>query len=310
MKTNSFIISAEDDVHIFVYSWLPDDVNSIKGIIQIAHGMAEHAARYEEFATYMISQSYAVFANDHRGHGKTAGSIEDMGIIAGNNSWKAVLHDMLLLNQNIQASFPNKNIILLGHSMGSFYARAYLNMYPATISSVIISGTAWHSALLLAFGLGVAKLQCLLRGDGNRSHLLDKLSFGAVNDKFKPNKTPFDWLSRDEEACQKYTDDAFCGFICTSSFFRELFRLLKYVHRKELYAKLNQDFPILLFCGSMDPVGNFSEGPQRLYHFLKHKGFTNVKLKLYPDGRHEMLNETNRSEVYEDVKKWIESQNL
>ncbi len=309
MKADSFIISAENDVDIFVYSWMPDDVNSVKGIIQIAHGMAEHAARYEEFAAYMTQHSYAVFANDHRGHGKTAGSMENTGIISGNNSWKAVLHDMLLLNQHIHISFPDKKIILMGHSMGSFYVRAYLDVYPETISSVIISGTAWHPALLLSFGLGVAKLQCLLKGDGNRSHLLDKLSFGAFNAKFKPNKTPFDWLSRDQELCQRYIDDAYCGFVCTSSFFRELFRLLKYVHRKDLYLKLSKDFPILLFSGSMDPVGDFSKGPQKMYHYLKHKGLSNVKLKLYPEGRHEMLNEIDRSEVFDDVTTWINKHN-
>ena len=189
--------------------------------------------------------------------------------------------------------------------MGSFYARAYLEMYPETINALILSGTAWHPSLLLNFGLLVAKLQCLFRGEKNRSNLLDKLSFGSFNKMFEPVKTPFDWLSRDNHVCTKYTTDPFCGFVCTSSFFRELFRLLKFVQSHKLYSSVKKELPVLIFSGLMDPVGNFSKGPKSMYTFLKNKGFSDLALNLYPEGRHEMLNEINRKEVYKDVVNWL-----
>lgn len=189
--------------------------------------------------------------------------------------------------------------------MGSFYARAYLEMYPETINALVLSGTAWHPSLLLNFGFLLAKLQCLLRGEKNHSYLLDKLSFGSFNKRFKPVKTSFDWLSRDNHVCIKYTTDPFCGFICTSSFFRELFSLLVFVQSRKLYLSVKKELPVLIFSGLMDPVGNFSKGPKFMYTFLKNKGFSDLTLNLYTEGRHEMLNEINRKEVYKDVVNWL-----
>jgi len=306
MKTETFNLTAEDNTAIVVYSWLPDERQNVKGVIQVVHGMAEHAARYDDFARFMVAAGYAVFANDHRGHGKTAGTVENTGIIAGVNSWLSVLGDLKLLNREIHKAYDDFPIIMLGLSMGSFYTRAYLEKYPETISGAVISGTAWHPALLLCFGLTVAKLQCFFKGEKNRSKLLDKLSFGAFNNKFKPCVTPFDWLSRDAEVCKKYTDDDFCGWVATSSFFRELFRLLKFIHKPDLYRNVDKKIPILLIAGEKDPVGNFSEGPQKMFSYLKSKNFSNTELKLYAGARHEVLNELNKAEVYKDVLEWIQ----
>ncbi len=305
METDIFTIEADDDVRLTVYSWMPDDKSTVKGIVQIAHGMAEHAARYEAFAVYMVKHGYAVFANDHRGHGKTAGAMINAGYIGGGNSWRTVLGDMHLLNKYIKALLPGNKIVLLGHSMGSFYARAYLDIFASTISGVIISGTAWYGSSLLSFGLEVAKFQCMLLGKRNHSKLLDTLSFGSYNTPFKPNKTPFDWLSRDENVCRLYTADPYCGFVCTSSFYRELFRLLMYVQRKDLYENLNNDFPILILSGKFDPVGEKGEGPKQVETYLKKKWFTNVTMQLYDGGRHEMLNEINKIEVWEELTRWL-----
>ncbi|HNW69388.1 MAG TPA: lysophospholipase [Bacteroidales bacterium] len=305
MKTETFVLKTEDNIDVFVYSWLPDEGAAVKGIVQVSHGMAEHAARYEDFARHMVATGFAVFINDHRGHGKTAGSLENTGFISGINSWESILDDMLLVNRHIHQAHENIPVILLGHSMGSFYARAYLEKFPETISGIVLSGTAWHPALVLGFGLMVSKLQCFIKGDKNRSKLLDKLSFGAYNSKFKPCTTPFDWLSRDVQVCKKYTADEYCGWVATSSFFRELFRLLKFIHRSGLYQQVNKEMPVLIFSGEEDPVGNFSKGPKKMYAFLKEKGFTNIALTIYPRGRHEMLNELNKTEVYNNIINWL-----
>jgi len=305
MKTEKFVLKTEDNIEVHVHSWLPADGREIKGIIQVAHGMAEHAARYENFAENMTLAGYAVFANDHRGHGLTAGTVKNTGFISGVNSWISVLKDMKMLNDHIHETYKNSKVILLGHSMGSFYSRAYLENYPETISGLILSGTAWHPAWLLNFGLMVSNMQCFFKGEKNRSHLLDKLSFGAFNGKFKPNKTPFDWLSRDINACKKYADDDYCGWIATSSFFRELFRMLKFIHKPDLYHNADKNMPVLIFSGENDPVGNFTKGPKKMYAFLKSKGFANLTLTIYPGGRHEMLNEVNKNEVYKNLVEWI-----
>jgi alpha-beta hydrolase superfamily lysophospholipase len=304
MKTETFILKTKDNIDIFVYSWLPEE-GAVKGIIQVSHGMAEHAARYDDFARHMVAAGYAVFINDHRGHGKTAGSTEKTGFISGINSWKSILEDMKLLNRHIHQVYKNVPVMLLGHSMGSFFSRAYLEKFPETISGIILSGTAWHPALVLDFGLLVSKLQCFFKGEKNRSKLLDKLSFGAFSSKFQPTTTPFDWLSRDVQVCKKYTADDFCGWIATSSFFRELFRLLKFIHRSGLYQNVPKELPVMIFSGEEDPVGNFSKGPKRMYAYLKNKGFSNLSLTIYPRGRHEMLNELNKTEVYKNIVEWL-----
>jgi alpha-beta hydrolase superfamily lysophospholipase len=300
MIAEEFTLIANDSTKVFVYAWLPDAGTKIRGVLQIAHGMAEHAERYSDFAKYLTANGYAIYANDHRGHGKTAGSVTETGYIAQTNSWKAILEDMFMLNRHIREKYPDHKLILMGHSMGSFYARAYLEMHTESINALILSGTAWHPSLLLNFGLLVAKLQCAFKGLKNHSNLLDTLSFGAFNKKFEPVKTPFDWLSRNNHICTLYTADPYCGFVCTSSFFRELFRVLKFVHKRNLYAHVNKKFPVLIFSGSMDPVGDFAKGPKAMYAFLKNKGFTDLSLNIYSEGRHEMLNEINHKEVYKD----------
>ncbi|HNZ43061.1 MAG TPA: alpha/beta fold hydrolase [Bacteroidales bacterium] len=305
MKEATFTITAEDHVEVFVYSWTPDDNTKIMGVVQIFHGMAEHAARYRDFAAYFAGAGFAVFANDHRGHGKTAGSVENTGYIAGNNSWKSILADTKLVNDHIHKILPNVPVIVYGHSMGSFYARAFLELYSGDLAGVVLSGTAWHPALVLGFGLTVAKIQCFTSGEKHKSKLLDKLSFGAFNKKFKPRATPFDWLSRDVDVCKKYTADDYCGWVASASFFRELFRLLKFIHRSALYQLTDTKIPVLIFSGEDDPVGDFSKGPRKMYEFLSKKGFTNVKLLLYPQGRHEMHNELNRLEVYKNMADWL-----
>ena len=301
MITKEFDLITSDSVAVHIYSWLPDEGKPVKGILQIAHGMAEHAARYADFAGFMVTNGYAVFANDHRGHGKTPVDIDDAGYLGNNSSWQDVLADMRMLNEQIHNDYPNQNVIMLGHSMGSFYARAYLELYTDTIQALILSGTAWQQSIMLNLGLMIAKIECFFRGNRFRSHLLDTLSFGAFNKKFEPAQTAFDWLSRDHNVCFNYSMDPLCGFVCTSSFFRELFRLLKVVHQKQLYADVDKNFPVYIFSGAMDPVGNFSKGPATMNEFLKNKGFSNITLKIYPEGRHEMLNEINKGEVYEDV---------
>jgi len=211
---------ASDNKQIQAYKWLPEE--KIKGVLQVSHGMAEHAMRYEGFAEFLNANGYALYANDHRGHGKTAGNVENLGYFADKNGWDLVVEDMHLLTQKIKEEQPNVPVFLFGHSMGSFLSRDYISQYGQDVQGVILSATAGDPGFLGKIGVFVAKMQSLIKGKKNFSNLLDKLSFGEFNKPFEPSRTAFDWLSRNEKEVDKYVNDPYCGTVFTSGFFVDL----------------------------------------------------------------------------------------
>jgi len=305
MKSDTFIFSTSDGVQIFVYKWLPDEVSVVKGAIQIAHGMGEHAARYERFAQKLTSEGYAVYANDHRGHGKTAGSPESIGYFADENGWEKVVDDMHTLTGIIKKYFSNRPFFLFGHSMGSFLSRHYSMLYGHELTGLVLSGTGGDPGAIGKIGLFIAKIEAKLRGKRARSEIMTKLSFGAFNNAFKPNRTEFDWLSRDNAEVDKYINDPWCGGVFTAGFFFDMLGGLGYINKKENIAKIPKNLPIYLFSGAKDPVGANTRGVIQIYNTLRSAGISDVTLKFYTDGRHEMLNEINREEVFNDVIAWL-----
>ena len=199
MKTETFFFDGSDKAKIFSYKWSPDDGIKIAGAVQIAHGMAEHAARYERFAAFLTSNGFVVYANDHRGHNKTAGSLENTGFFADKNGWALVVEDMHILTGKIKEQNPGLPIFLFGHSMGSFLSRNYIYTYPDEFTGVILSGTGGNPGLLGKVGKMIAGIEKSIKGPRHRSTLLNGLSFGSFNKPFKPNRTDFDWLSRDDD---------------------------------------------------------------------------------------------------------------
>ncbi len=305
MISETFSFETPDREKIFVYKWLPD--NEIKAVVQIAHGMAEHARRYEEFAKFLTDNSIAVYANDHRGHGNTAGDLDKLGYFADKNGWELVLKDMNRLTHIIKQEHPDKPIFLLGHSMGSLFARAYMVKYPNEISGVILSGTSGEGGLLVSLGKTIAKLQGTFTHPKKQSQLLNDMTFKDYNKAFKPAKTDFDWLSRDEKVVQDYINDPYCGQVVSNRFYYDMLSLIQFINKDSSYTNAPKDMPVLMFSGENDPVGNFGKGVKKVYNKYKKAGVKDITLKLYPEGRHEMLNETNRSEVYNDVLQWINS---
>jgi alpha-beta hydrolase superfamily lysophospholipase len=300
----TFEFTAKDGQKIFVRQWLPDN-NEINAIIQVAHGMAEHSGRYTEFAEFFASKGFAVYVNDHRGHGQTAKDLKNVGFLAPNNGWQLVLDDVHQLTQIIKEKHPNKPIFLLGHSFGSMLARAYILEYANDINGVIISGTTGTEGFIVDAGKFLASLQGIFKGKNKPSKLLTGMSFKGYNDPFKPTKTPFDWLSRDEERNKNYWKDPYCGTIFSNRFFYDMLSLIKYINKATNYQKIPQNLPVLFISGTMDPVGEFGKGVKKVYNKFKQKGVQDINLKLYEGGRHEMLNETNRKEVYQDIFDWI-----
>ncbi|WP_214483484.1 alpha/beta hydrolase [Bacillus sp. SM2101] len=305
MHVATFTYSATDSEQIYAKKWIPELSEYRRGIVQIAHGMAEHIGRYDKFAQALVNEGYIVYGNDHRGHGQTANNEEDIGYFADRNGFDLVVEDMFYLTNLIKEQHEQLPIFLFGHSMGSFLSRRFIQLHGEEITGVILSGTGGDPGILGKIGARLAKSEMTRKGLRHRSKRLDKLSFGSYNKSFKPTRTDFDWLSRDQQEVDKYVDDALCGGVFTSSFFYDLLTGLEVIHRKDNILKIRKDLPIYLFSGAKDPVGNFSKGVSKVYEAYKAAGIEDVTYKLYKDGRHEMLNETNRDEVYEDIITWL-----
>ncbi|HOT47193.1 MAG TPA: alpha/beta hydrolase [Spirochaetota bacterium] len=305
MKSDTFTFKASDGTKIAAYRWLPGAKSNIKAAVQIAHGMAEHAARYERFAKELVKAGYAVYANDHRGHGKTAGALENVGYLADENGWDKVVDDMLVLTKLIKKENPKVPIFLIGHSMGSFLSRQYAMLHGNEIKGLILSGTGGDPGLLGKIGLFIAKREAKSKGKKTKSPLLDKLSFGAFNKAFKPNRTNFDWLSRDNAEVDKYIADPYCGDVFTAGFFCDMLEGIAFINDARNIDRIPKELPIYLFSGSLDPVGANTKGVLQVYNALVKAGIRDVTYRFYQDARHETLNETNREEVFRDVIEWL-----
>ncbi|MFH0867463.1 MAG: alpha/beta hydrolase [Bacteroidota bacterium] len=304
MRKDFFSFESQKGAEIKYLRWLPDA--KAKAVLQIVHGMAEHASRYDEFARFLNENAYAVYASDHLGHGLTAGCPENTGHFADSDGWNLVVNDCEKLNEIIRSEQAELPVFLLGHSMGSFITRDMISQNTKNFKGVILSGTSWNPYLLLVFGKMVAKIQKLFSGKKHRSKLLDNLSFSSFNSKFKPNRTAFDWLSCVPEFVDRYVKDEYCGFVCSAGFFDDMFGGIIKIQKNKVIRKTPSNLPVLLACGENDPVGNFTKGVKQLYKAYKNCRVKDIELKIYFQGRHEILNEVNRKEVYSDMLRWMD----
>ncbi len=304
MRKETFMFKEVTGLDIFVYKWVPEKSIKVKAVVQIAHGMAETAARYERFAEKLTGQGYAVYANDHRGHGKTAKEVDRVGDL-GEDGFNNMVKNMNQLQEIIKKENPNLPFFILGHSMGSFLLQRYIALYGKELDGAILSGSSGREGILLDIGRWLAKREIKKIGRGGRSMKLTKLSFGAYNKAFKPNRTGFDWLSRDDKEVDKYIKDPFCGGVFTAGFFYDLFNGLKLIQDKKEIEKIPLDLPIYIFSGDKDPLGKSGKGVLKLVKTYKKLGIEDLSYKLYEGGRHEMLNEINRDEVMQDAIGWI-----
>jgi len=268
--------------------------------------MAEHAARYRDIAEVLVKAGYAVYANDHRGHGKTAGNLEETGYFAPKSGWDLVVDDMYKLYSIIRKDNPGLPIFLLGVSLGSLLSRSFIMRYGDKLSGVILVGTNGDPGALKYIGILVSKLEMRIKGKKARSPLLNKLSFGNYNKTFAPNRTGFDWLSRDTGNVDDYVSDPFCGFVCTSGFFYDLVTGVDYIGKLDNIKNTPKDLPALFLSGENDPVGNMTKGVLEVYHLFKKAGIKNVNYKFYPGVRHEILNDISREEACRDIIEWMD----
>ncbi|MBR2418285.1 MAG: alpha/beta fold hydrolase [Clostridia bacterium] len=294
-------VSGLADIH--AASFFPED-KEVQVVLQIAHGMAEHLERYEPFAEVLCENGIAVYINDHLGHGKSVKNDDELGYFGEKAGWKNFIGDCYRLTRIAKDENPGKPIIFFGHSMGSFVARAYCLEYANDIKGAVFCGTAGPNP---AAGMGslIASAIGKIKGEHYRTKLVDKIAFGSYNNKFE-QRTAFDWLSRDEFQVDKYVADKYCGFLFTAYGYRDLTSLLGFVSGKNWFESLDKELPVLMISGAMDPVGNFGKGVDQVHAKLLEAGKKNLKKILYPDGRHEILNESALfDKVCEDVIAWI-----
>jgi alpha-beta hydrolase superfamily lysophospholipase len=303
MRSNTFELEADDGVQIHVHQWLPDD--EPKAVLLIAHGVAEHGARYARFADAATSAGFAVYAEDHRGHGKTAKDEDDLAHFADNDGWSKMVDDLHRLLGHIGDEHPELKRTMFGHSMGSTLTQHLLFKYKPELAGVILSAPSLHPGLLGSVGVRLAKLERLRIGKRGKSKVLHDIAFGPFSKPFKPNRTDVDWLSRDPVEVDKYVDDPRCGMVMSAQSWIDHVPAIFDTFKLESQRKVDRETPMLIMAGSEDPVTDHGKSVKSLSENYRKAGVRRVDQKLYPGARHEPLNETNRDEVTDDILKWL-----
>ena len=283
--------------------YLPD--GEAKAIVQIAHGIAEHIDRYAEFMEFLAGNGYIVVANDHLGHGKSINGPEDLGFFAARDGWNYVLRDMEKLHDRTVKEHPGLPYVMFGHSMGSFLTRTYLIRYPGKYDAAILSGTGHQAKPMVLGGYALASAAVKLYGPRKVGDKLNSIAFGAYNNGFENPRTAFDWLSRDEAQVDKYIADPLCGFVATVSLFRDMMGGIRFITDQKSISAMSRTQPVYFMSGDCDPVGDNGKGVERAYKAFCDAGLHDVMIRLYPGGRHEMLNEVNKYDVYQDILSWL-----
>lgn len=307
MVKEEFYYDSRDGISkLHAVRYTPDGEEDVRCVVQIVHGMSEYVERYEEFAEYLTSKGIVVTGEDHMGHGKSVGKDGKFGYFCEQDPATVLVRDVHRLKKATQAIYPNVPYILMGHSMGSFIARNYMFRYGTGITGTIIMGTGMPDKKLMAVSKAVAGMQKAFLGSRHVSELINKLAFGKYNAEIPNSRTDFDWLSRDTARVDRYIADPLCGFTFTVNGFATLFELIMRLHQPENLERIPNKIPVLFVSGTADPVGDYGKGVSRAHESLRSAGLENLQLKMYEGGRHELLNETNRSEVAQDIYRWIE----
>lgn len=296
--------SSDGSAQLRACEWVGD--GEVRAIVQLVHGIAEHIDRYDDFAAYLADSGIAVFGHDLAGHGKSVAAEDDLGYFAEKDGWFSCVEDVHALRKIAQKEYPGKPYFIFGHSMGSFLTRTYITKYAGGLSGVVISGTGTNPEIALKIGRAVASSE-MKKDPRIKSEKIRKLCFGSYNKRVKDPQNENEWLSRDTEVSKKYCEDPLCGFLPGASMYRNMFEGISYIQKTKNIAKVPQNLPMLFVSGTMDPVGSYGAGVTKAVEAYRKAGCSDISIRMYADGRHEMLNELNRDEVMLDVKNWIDS---
>ncbi|MEE0111451.1 MAG: alpha/beta hydrolase [Oscillospiraceae bacterium] len=282
--------------------WTPE--GEPKAVLQIVHGIAEFVERYDDFANYLTSQGFVVVAEDHMGHGQSINGDGIQGYFHG--GWFTAVEDTMQLMRDTMQDYPGLPYILFGHSMGSFMARTILCKYPDSgITAAIICGTGWQPAFAMPAVIKLVESVCKKTGETNPNETLQNLIFGSYNGKVEHPRTPYDWLTRDLKIVDAYIAHPLCGFTASAGLLRDMMKGIHYIEQPANLAAMRKDLPVFFIAGGDDPVGSYGKGVRQAASAFRKAGMTDVSVRIYPLCRHEILNEINKEEVYEDVTQWM-----
>ena len=301
-----FTFPSSDGVHTVAAAWWRPE-GPPRGVVQLVHGISEHIGRYDSFARFLAEHGFAVVGHDHLGHGGSIRTKADYGYFAEPDGNRAVLDDLHAMTLRTKERYPGVPYFLLGHSMGSFYARQYLCEYGQELSGAIIMGTGHQPKALVQFARSTCRALAAVHGWQYRSKLVANLSFMGYN-KGLEGRTTHDWLNRDAAEVDKYLADERCTFTFTLNAYYSMFSGILRLHDPAFLARMPKDLPLLFLAGTADPVGDRGKGVLRAIQSLKAAGVQNIRCKLYPGARHELLVETNRQEVFADIAAWLNDQ--
>ena len=298
-------LKTTDGATLHVRQLLPSDPP--KAIVQINHGMAEHGERYQEFAEALSAAGYGVYVHDHRGHGHTTAPDSAPGIFARKEGWERVMQDVSLIHDHISDSYPDTPVICFGHSMGAIIAFNHILRHPGRNAGAILWNSGVEAGLLaVVFGF-ILRVQRMFKGSDVPSGLALKATFEAWNQQFAPNRTAFDWLSRDEQEVDKYVNDPLCGFPVSISLWLDVLQGIYFAADNKRLSALPGDLPVHLLAGAQDPCSEHGKAVSNIAERLTNAKLLDVTLQILADTRHESLHETNRSQTIDDLINWLES---
>ena len=284
--------------------WTPE--GEPKAVLQIVHGIAEFVERYDDFANYLTERGYVVVAEDHMGHGQSINGDGIQGYFHG--GWFTAVEDTMQLMTDTRKEYPNLPYILFGHSMGSFMTRTILCKYPDSgINAAVICGTGWQPAFAMPAVIKLVDSVCKKTGETKPNEKLQNLIFGSYNSKVERPRTPYDWLSRDGKIVDAYIAHPLCGFTASAGLLRDMMKGIYFIEQSVNLNAMRKDLPVFFIAGGDDPVGSYGKGVRQAANAFQKAGMTDVSVRIYPLCRHEILNEINKEEIYEDVIQWMES---
>ncbi len=294
------LLPASDRTILYVHVWRAAEP---KAAILLAHGMAEHSLRYDAFGRFLADQGISLYCHDQRGHGKTGAA--HLGHLRQNVDWNLMINDLFTIKKKLIEEECTCPVFLMGHSMGSFLVRRTIQLRSDMFDGLILSGTGDNNGLAGKAAVRMAAAGCLLAGQEAHAERLQKMVFGGFNKAVEKPRTEFDWLTRDEAIVDQYLADDNCGFMCTNGFYYELMQGIQIANDLQKMQSIRKSLPVYLFSGDKDPVGGCGDGVQRVYKLFLDAGLEDVTIRLYPGGRHEMLNELNRDMVMKELLQWV-----
>lgn len=304
MQKTEFYFPSCDEIHdIHAVVWRPE--GDVRAVLQISHGMVEYVNRYEELAGYLTARGILVAGSDHLGHGQSVMSEEEWGFFASGDASGKVVRDLHTLTMRMRREYPGVPYFLLGHSMGSFMARRYAMTYGEEIDGAVLVGTGNQPALQVHFGKAFVSFLGIIFGERHKSRLVNFRMFALYNRRIRPARTKYDWLSRNTENVDRYRRDKACTFLFTLNGYKTLFSTILYIENPVNIRMIPAKLPILLLSGEEDPVGNYGRAVKQVYAIYKKRGIKDLSIRLYPGDRHELLNESDRHEVYEYLYQWL-----